>query len=94
MRLVKKTSGSNSLSLGLAELSQMPAQSTAKKTSDTSHSFVVRVSPRDVARDGPTKLSIRIVHVNGNVTRRFSSTKTAFKFIADAIDQFVLQPLH
>jgi hypothetical protein len=72
----------------------MPKLSAVHRNLPTSHSFVMRVSPRDADAQGKVKLSIKVVHVNSNATRRFASTKSAFEFISHTIDRFVLQPLH
>jgi hypothetical protein len=72
----------------------MPRLSSDSHNLSISHSFVMRVSPRDADALGNIKLSIKVVHVSSNATRRFASTKSAFEFISQTIDRLVLRPLH
>ncbi len=54
-------------------------------------SFVLRVGTEDAeAAHGSAKISIRVEHVNVNAIRHFASRVSAFEFISNAIDEFVL----
>lgn len=53
-------------------------------------SFVLRVGTGDTEAHGSGKISIRVEHVNVNAIRHFASRVSAFEFISNAIDEFVL----
>ncbi len=72
-------------------MSHLRRHSQHSSSSGDYHSFVLRVGAEDPeGSDGPPKMSIRVEHVNVHVTRHFASKVSAFEYISEAIDEFVL----